>query len=81
MIVACITGVVTLVGVILSNSKSRVMMELKLDSLTEKVEKHNRLIERVPIACFTHSWFQSKWYYADNHTLRIVRKMSRILAK
>ena len=46
IIVACITGVVTLVGVILSNSKSRAVMELKLDSLTEKVEKHNRLIER-----------------------------------
>ena len=37
---------VTLVGVILSNSKSRTVMELKLDSLTEKVEKHNHLIER-----------------------------------
>ena len=46
VIVACITGVVTLVGVILSNSKSRAVMELKIDSLTEKVEKHNRLIER-----------------------------------
>ena len=46
IIVACITGVVTLVGVILSNSKSRAVMELKLDSLTEKVEKHNHLIER-----------------------------------
>ena len=46
VIVACITGVVTLVGVILSNSKSRAVMELKIDALTEKVEKHNRLIER-----------------------------------
>jgi hypothetical protein len=46
IVVACITGVVTLVGVILSNSKSRAVMELKLDSLTEKVEKHNHLIER-----------------------------------
>ena len=46
IIVAAITGVVTLVGVILSNSKSRAVMELKLDSLTEKVEKHNHLIER-----------------------------------
>ena len=47
IIVVCITGAVTLVGVILSNSKSRVVMELKLDSLTEKVEKHSRLIERI----------------------------------
>ena len=46
VIVACITGVVTLVGVILSNSKSRAVMELKLDALTEKVEKHNQLVER-----------------------------------
>lgn len=46
VIVACITGVVTLVGVILSNSKSRAVMELKIDALTEKVEKHNHLIER-----------------------------------
>jgi len=46
IVVACITGVVTLVGVILSNSKSRAVMELKLDALTEKVEKHNHLIER-----------------------------------
>ena len=46
IIVACITGVVTLVGVILSNSKSRAVMELKIDALAEKVEKHNQLVER-----------------------------------
>lgn len=46
IIVAFITGVVTLIGVILSNSKSRAVMEVKLDALTAKVEKHNQLIER-----------------------------------
>ena len=45
IIVACITGVVTLIGVILSNSKSRAVMEVKLDALTEKVEKHNQFLE------------------------------------
>lgn len=45
-IVACITGVVTLIGVILSNSKSRAVMEVKLDALTKKVEKHNQVLER-----------------------------------
>ena len=45
-IVACITGVVTLIGVILSNSKSRAVMEVKIDALTEKVEKHNQVLER-----------------------------------
>lgn len=46
IIVACITGVVTLIGVILSNSKSRTVMDVKLDALTEKVEKHNQVLER-----------------------------------
>lgn len=46
IIVACITGVVTLIGVILSNSKSRAVMEVKLDALTKKVEKHNQILER-----------------------------------
>ena len=46
IIVACITGVVTLIGVILSNSKNRAVMEVKLDALTEKVEKHNQVLER-----------------------------------
>ena len=46
IIVAAITGVVTLVGVILSNSKSRAVMEVKLDALTAKVEKHNQVPER-----------------------------------
>ena len=46
IIVACITGVVTLIGVILSNSKSRAVMEVKIDALTEKVEKHNQVLER-----------------------------------
>lgn len=45
-IIACITGVVTLVEVILSNSKSRTVMEVKIDALTAKMEKHNRLVER-----------------------------------
>ncbi len=43
IIVACITGVVTLIGVIPSNSKSRAVMEIKLDALTEKAEKRNQV--------------------------------------
>lgn len=46
IVVAIITGVVTLAGVVLSNSKSRAVMECKIDALAEKVEKHNRLVER-----------------------------------
>lgn len=43
---ALIGGVVTLVGAIVSNSRSRAVMELKIDELTWRVEKHNCLIER-----------------------------------
>ena len=46
IIVACITGVVTLIGVILSNSKSGAVMEVRLDALTEKAEKRNRVLGR-----------------------------------
>ncbi len=43
---ACITGVVTLIGAVLSNSKSRAVIEAKPDALTEKVEKHSQVLER-----------------------------------
>ena len=46
IVVAIITGIVTLVGVIMSNSKGRAITECKIDALAEKVAKHNQLIER-----------------------------------
>ena len=46
IIVACIAGVVTLIGAILSNSKSRAVMEAVLDALTEKAEKRNQVLGR-----------------------------------
>lgn len=44
--VAIIGGAVTLIGVMASNSRSRAVMEVKIDELTKRVEKHNNLIER-----------------------------------
>ena len=46
VIAALVTGVLTLAGVIVSNSRSRAVMEAKIDALTKQVEKHNCLIER-----------------------------------
>lgn len=43
---ALVTGVLTLAGVLVSNSRSRAVMEAKIDALTKQVEKHNCLIER-----------------------------------
>lgn len=46
IVVALIGGVVTLVGVVLSSSRSRAVMEVKIDELSRRVEKHNSLVER-----------------------------------
>ena len=46
VIAALVTGVLTLIGVLVSNSRSRAVMEVKIDNLTRQVEKHNCLIER-----------------------------------
>lgn len=46
VIVAAITGVVTLVDVLASNSRSRAITECKIDELSSRVDKHNRVLER-----------------------------------
>ena len=46
VLAAAVTGILTLVGVLISNSRSRAVMEVKLDALTSKVEKHNQVLER-----------------------------------
>lgn len=45
IIIATVTGVLTLLGVLASNSRSRAVMETKIDELTRRVEMHNRMIE------------------------------------
>lgn len=46
IIAATVTGVLTLLGVLASNSRSRAVMETKIDELTRRVEMHNRMVER-----------------------------------
>ena len=46
VVTALVTGVLTLAGVLVSNSRSRAVMEAKIDALTKQVEKHNCLVER-----------------------------------
>ena len=46
VVVAVVSGVLTLAGVLVSNSRSRGLLQAKVDALDRKVEKHNRLIER-----------------------------------
>ena len=46
VLAAAVTGALTLVGVLVSNSRSRAVREVKIDALTSKVEKHNQVLER-----------------------------------
>lgn len=46
IITATVTGVLTMLGVLASNSRSRAVMETKIDELTRRVEMHNRMVER-----------------------------------
>lgn len=47
IITALITGGITLLGVILSNNTKQAVIMTKIEDLTEKVNKHNNVIERL----------------------------------
>ena len=49
IIVAIITGGITLVGVLLANQKTQAVMETRIDELTREVREHNNFARRVPI--------------------------------
>lgn len=49
IIVAIITGVLTLIGVIISNNKSQAVMEERVDELTREVREHNKFAKRMPV--------------------------------
>lgn len=49
VIAAVITGIITLTGVLIANSKSQAVIDTKLDELTREVREHNTLIARVPV--------------------------------
>lgn len=46
IIAAAITGILTLVGVIVANSRSQAVLEVKIDELSKRVDKHNEVLER-----------------------------------
>lgn len=49
IIVAIITGVLTLIGVLISNSESQAVMETKVIELTREVREHNKFAKRMPV--------------------------------
>ena len=49
IICAIITGGLTLLGVIIANSKTQAVTEARLDELTREVREHNNFARRVPV--------------------------------
>ena len=49
IVVALITGGVTLVGVLISNQKSQAVTETKIEELTREVREHNNFARRMPV--------------------------------
>ncbi len=49
IIVALISGGLTLLGVIVSNNKRQAVADAKLEELTREVREHNNFARRVPV--------------------------------
>ena len=49
VVVALISGAVTLLGVLIANSRSQAVTETKLDELTREVREHNNFARRMPV--------------------------------
>mgnify|MGYP003438427422 CR=1 FL=1 len=49
IIVALITGGVTLAGVLASNSRAHAVTDTKIDELTREVREHNNFARRMPV--------------------------------
>ena len=49
IITALITGGLTLLGVLVSNSRSQAVTETKLEELTREVREHNGFARRMPV--------------------------------
>lgn len=49
IITALITGGLTLLGVLVSNSRTQAVMETKVEELTREVREHNHFAQRMPV--------------------------------
>ena len=49
IVVALITGAITLFGVLIANSKSQAVTDTKLEELTREVREYNDFAHRVPV--------------------------------
>lgn len=49
VVVAIVSGVLTLAGVIVSNGRSQAVTDAKVEELTREVREHNHFARRMPV--------------------------------
>lgn len=49
VIVAMISGGLTLLGVVVSNNRRQAVADTKIDGLTREVREHNNFVKRMPV--------------------------------
>lgn len=49
IIIACITGAITLLGVIVSNNAHDAVTDQKIEELTREVREHNDFARKIPV--------------------------------
>ena len=49
VIVALISGALTLIGVLIANSRTQAVTDTKLEELTREVREHNNFAKRMPV--------------------------------
>ena len=49
VLTSVITGGITLMGVLIANSRSQAVMETKVEELTREVREHNHFARRMPV--------------------------------
>lgn len=49
IIVSILSGGVTLIGVLIANSRAQAVTETRLDELTREVREHNNFARRIPV--------------------------------
>ena len=49
ILTSLLTGGITLVGVLIANSRNQAVMETKVELLTQEVREHNHFARRMPV--------------------------------
>ena len=49
IIASVITGLITLIGVLIANGKTQAITDTKLEELTREVREHNQFAKRMPV--------------------------------